>query len=579
MIFAKTIIYWFKEVNAVRNKSLFLSAYKFDDDQIKKLNIKYHRSENKHESILDLKNNGVKYSILRLIMFGFYETVYLVIFDENYNLVKDLILSFSLLIFKNKIILIRGFEKDCSVSYLHRALSPFKLLRAWLELNKSLRRAKSYMTFVGNEKSIDNALDVNSNVIYLKTNLSFGAKAGGSIGHISGVVNSLALKTNLSYISAEAPIMLNESIDKIIIELDSVVYSIPYELNLLKLNNAFIDAIEQLIASSRVDVLYQRLTRFNITAAYLSSKYNIPYILEYNGSEVWIQNNWGNKKLKYFQLALDMEEYALKSSDVIITVSEVLKDELIDRGVNEEKIVFYPNGVDRKIYDYKRFGNDTKLLLREKLGFSQEDKIFTFIGTFGVWHGVLFLAEAIIKLVEEYEYELKKYNVKFLLIGDGLLGSEIRTMLSSVLIKKYVKFTGLIKQEEAPEYLSISDCFLSPHIKQKTRFIGSPTKLFEYMSFAKPIIASNLDQLGDIFEYKILASNLNNYSLIGNESAILFEPGDYDQFVKSVLFAASYNLDFLGFNAYNLVEGKYTWDNHVDKILDKYNSLVKRNKL
>jgi len=420
---------------------------------------------------------------------------------------------------------------------------------------------------------ISHNLTKDSNVFYLKTNLGFGTKAGGSLGHISGVVNSLAKKSKLTYISAETPIMINEDIKKEFIYISDVVYSVPYELNSIKINEAFLSQTDNLMQKNKPDIIYQRLTLFNNCGAYLSNKYKIPLIVEYNGSEVWVQNNWGTNGLKYSKLALEMEEYVLSSADTIITVSQVLQEELIERGFDKEKIVFYPNCIDENIFDYKKFNIKEKTLLRDKLGFNQEDKIFTFIGTFGAWHGVEFLANSIVKLVKNHKKELDKSNVRFLLIGDGLLGEKVRTTLGTDDIKKYVVFTGLIEQKEAPLYLSISDCFLSPHIKQNTKFIGSPTKLFEYMAFAKPIIASNLDQIGEVFEQKLYANELDNFTSVENESAIVYEPDNYDEFIKSILFVAKNNdIDKLGQNAYDMVMDRYVWDVHVDKIIERFNN-------
>jgi glycosyltransferase involved in cell wall biosynthesis len=444
---------------------------------------------------------------------------------------------------------------------------------------KSARDMKKYIKTVEQSFSIKslkkNIPITNDNkIFYMKTNLSFGLKAGGSLGHISGVVNSLAKQSKVTYISAESPIMINEKINKEHIDLKKVVYSVPYELNSLKINEAFINQMEKLIKRDTPNLIYQRLTLYNHSGAYLSNKYKIPLIVEYNGSEVWVQKNWGGG-LKEADLALAMEEYVLNSADTIITVSKVLQDELIDRGFDKGKIVFYPNCIDENIFDYKKYDTKEKTLLRDKLGFNQEDKVFTFIGTFGAWHGVEFLANVIVQLVQNYKDKLDKHNIKFLLIGDGLLGEKVRRTLGVDDIKQYVKFTGLIPQKEAPLYLGISDCFLSPHIKQKGKFIGSPTKLFEYMAFAKSIIASNLDQIGEVFEHKLYANKLDDFNSVENESAIVYEPDNYDEFMKSILFVAENSqLEKLGQNAYDMVMNKYTWDVHVSKIITKYNETV-----
>ena len=96
------------------------------------------------------------------------------------------------------------------------------------------------------------------------------------------------------------------------------------------------------------------------------------------------------------------------------------------------------------------------------------------------------------------------------------------------------------------------------------------------MAFAKPIIASNLDQIGEIFEAKLDAGKLpSDLPFVSNESAIIFEPNSHSQFVTSILFLAEnyHKLGDLGKNAHSLVMKKFTWSKHVDKIVEKYNSL------
>jgi glycosyltransferase involved in cell wall biosynthesis len=112
------------------------------------------------------------------------------------------------------------------------------------------------------------------------------------------------------------------------------------------------------------------------------------------------------------------------------------------------------------------------------------------------------------------------------------------------------------------EYLGASDILVSPQVPNPdgTPFFGSPTKLFEYMAMGKAIIASDLEQIG-----KILSSG---------EDAFLFRAGDFRELSDMVLILASNPLlrSKLGASARKKVVDRYTWDRHVQLILDKLDS-------
>jgi len=551
--------------------NIFISIHRLDSSFIDFIAAKYSEDKNDFVSLFELKNKGAGFLIQTFLSYRKYNQVIIVFNDENFCIVEHLFYVLSCFIPKTSIKAILPDLHIINITLWQRLRAVGKMLVSAMETRTLARMAgrDTDLATVCKSKSYAE-LTKNSQIYYLKTNLSFGTKAGGSVGHVSGVVNALGKKVDLLYLSAEPPVMIDDNIKKQRVSLDGIIYSLPYELNSLKINNCFIRNIEKrIIKKGMPDCIYQRLTLFNYSGAYLANKYRIPLIIEYNGSEVWVQNNWGNT-LKYSNLAEKIEQYVLQSADTIITVSEVLRDELIERGFEAKKIVFYPNCIDPEIYDYQLYNANLKSELRKKLGFSDQDNIFTFIGTFGKWHGVDFLADAIVELAQNHREELERLSLKFLLIGDGLLGREVREKLDSEDIKYFVRFTGLVPQHEAPKYLSISDCFLSPHAKQKGKFIGSPTKLFEYMAFAKPIIASELDQVGEVFEHKLYADQLTTPVHIDKESAIVFKPGNLSEFTQAILYVAEYgeSLKKMGQNAFDMVMEKYTWEKHVAKIID-----------
>ncbi|MCL5020431.1 MAG: glycosyltransferase family 4 protein, partial [Bacteroidetes bacterium] len=247
----------------------------------------------------------------------------------------------------------------------------------------------------------------------------------------------------------------------------------------------------EIFRREKPDIIYHRHSVFNFSSIVLARRFNIPVILEVNYSEVWAKKNWS--RLIFERLAVAFEKIAFKNADLIVVVSEIVKDEIMALGANEKKIVVNPNAADPEAFSPNVDGTAT----RESLGLNKPDKIVVgFIGTFTKWHGVEILMDAIKAICG-----LRK-DIHFLLIGDGNLKSQLEMDVATSHLESNVLFTGLIPHSEAPKYLAACDILVSPHLgfEDGTRFFGSPTKLFEYMAMGKPIIASDLEQIGTIIE-------------------------------------------------------------------------------
>lgn len=512
-------------------------------------------------SLFEIRSLGVIGAIKFFLMTNKYKRVEIINNDKNGNLFINMLYSFMLFNVLSTV------SDGCSkrISYFCRLKSFISLLVDSYKLYKLPNNVRKLLL---NYPANDEKGDVDySKILYLKTNLSFGVKAGGSIGHISGVVNALNDIHDIKYVSAEEPIMINPGVEIIDVSFDYCRFAFPYELNFLKLNSLYLSALNKEIKKSKPSVIYQRLTLFNYTGALLSNKLNVPLVVEYNGSEVWVQKNWG-KGIGNADIAIELEQYMLDTASTVITVSKVLVDELIERGVDKNKIIYYPNCIDPAVYNSDVYNNHDIKKVREKYGISEDEFVFTFIGTFGKWHGIEFLADAIKNFVDTDEDVLIRNKIRFLLIGDGLLSPSIRTTLSAQRYAKYVTFTGVIPQQQAPLLLSASNAFLSPHIKQQQRFIGSPTKLFEYMSFAKPIIASDLEQIGEVLRSSIKFPGSISFEDSNQALAILFEPNDTEAFISAMKFTVENKeqCEKIGLNAKEEVMNNYTWDRHVKQL-------------
>jgi|WetSurSiteA1Bulk_404760.scaffolds.fasta_scaffold00189_6 glycosyltransferase involved in cell wall biosynthesis len=413
---------------------------------------------------------------------------------------------------------------------------PLIFVLIWFRLTVLERFRTSRLEFTDRIKSM----------YYLRTDYGAEPKAGGSVAHTTGVLKGfLHWGYNPEYYGA----FRMKAVEDIGIKIDYFkkirwLRNLP-ELSYISFCEAQYRYLKGLCSQKKPGLIYQRYSLDNYSGAFLSKRFEIPFILEYNGSDVWVAKNWGTP-LFFEKMAEKIEIANLKAADLIVVISNALRDELLKRGIQADKILVNPNGVDESKYRPEIEGK----AIRDKYQLG-EKTVIGFIGTFGKWHGAEVLAEAIKVVIKA------SHNIQFLFIGDGITMPMVKEIVRRDDVFRYVTFTGLVPQDEAPEYLAACDILVSPHVPNPdgTPFFGSPTKLFEYMAIGKAIVASDLDQIGEVLEHE--------------KTAWMVKPADVKDLAGGIIkLVDDEKLRIrLGRNAREEVVAKYTWTEHVRKIL------------
>ncbi len=412
--------------------------------------------------------------------------------------------------------------------------------------------------------------------LYLKPALSFGALIGGSVGHIAGVANAMnrAGKEVRILACAKQP-HIDPSIPQVVVPPPSCV-AYPHELNRFRYHRKFLRSALQEVSRFRPDFIYQRYTLNDMSGAFLRRHFGIPLILEYNGSETWIQHHWGDP-LTFHSTAVRIERTNLASADLVVVVSDEIRKQVCALGIPERKVLFYPNCVDSSMFDPARFGTTERRKIRQDFGIPLDANLFTFVGTFGQWHGTEVLAAAIRKMADQDHEFARQYKIHFLMLGDGQYGERVRSILKGIPI---VTLPGSRPQSETPGILAASDVCVSPHVPNMdgTPFFGSPTKLFEYMAMGKPIIASDLDQIGSVLRGWLPGDLVPSNSDPTKAAAILVNPGDIESLIRAIRTAARMEdgaRRSLGDRARQLVLQAFTWEANVSAVLKRFDDLIR----
>jgi glycosyltransferase involved in cell wall biosynthesis len=235
----------------------------------------------------------------------------------------------------------------------------------------------------------------------------------------------------------------------------------------------------------------------------------------------------------------------LRCAARIIVVSEVLREELADRGIPADRIRVNPNAVDPDHF----YPGRAREAGRKNLHVAPDEVLIGFAGSFSLWHGIEILERAIVRLLNDPS----RSRLRFVLMGNGLLHGEMRSALAAYEKTGKVIFTGSLPSEKVAEYLDASDILVSPHIPMPdgSRFFGSPTKLFEYMAMGKGIVASRLEQLAEVLEH--------------DRTGWLVTPGDVEELTEAIrrLALDPAKREALGMAARRAAVERHSWARNV----------------
>ena len=263
-----------------------------------------------------------------------------------------------------------------------------------------------------------------------------------------------------------------------------------------------------------------------------------PHLNQFPGKYIISPKKW---KIK--------EKQFIKKSNKIITVSPNFANQVIkSNNLAPEKMVLVPNTVRETFYKDYAYSEEIKKKYFDKY-------VLLYLGDTHIRRGLLTAIRASKKLSKAIS------NYKLVIVGrnttDNILVQEVKRLN----LESYVDFEGWKDVSLFPSYILSSNICISPLNRSIQHDIAYANKIFQYMSFAKPILVSNATAQKELVE-RI-------------SSGLIHEERNEEDFYGKVieLYQNKDKAEQLGKNGKEFIENEFSWEITSQALVKLYDEL------
>jgi len=261
------------------------------------------------------------------------------------------------------------------------------------------------------------------------------------------------------------------------------------------------------------------------------------------------------------EVVSNVELRAAQTADLIVTVSNAMKEELIELGFPREKIKVVYNGVDPQKYSREEVSEEKVQAVRQQYGLKDNDVMVLFLGRL-VW------VKGVDKLIAAMPHVLQKIpNAKLVIVGLGDMREYVERMVQNLKLQDVVKFRfEFIPEEERIAHYAACDVAAFPSVYEPFGIVA-----LEAMSMQKPVVvgASGVSGMREV----VVPSGQEQCGFHVNPN----DPTDVAWGIVNAVQDSQRNLQ-LGQNGRKKVLQEFSWDVIAKKTVQVYNELLESQK-
>ena len=263
-----------------------------------------------------------------------------------------------------------------------------------------------------------------------------------------------------------------------------------------------------------------------------------PHLQKFPGKYIISPKKWKKKE----------KEFILKSDKIITVSPNFAKQILENNNLQPDKMVLVPNTVRQSFYKEAIYSEVIKKKYSNKF-------VVLYLGDTNIRRGLLTAIRASELLSK------KIVNFKLVIVGrnttDHILIQEVKRLH----LESYVDFEGWKDVSLFPSYILASNVCISPLYRSIQHDVAYANKIFQYMSFGKPILVSNAIAQKEIVE--------------SIHSGLVHEEKNEEDFYSKVieLYQNKEKAEELGNNGKEFIEKKFSWEITSKALVKLYNEL------
>lgn len=294
-------------------------------------------------------------------------------------------------------------------------------------------------------------------------------------------------------------------------ELDGVDYvHLPGgNLNRDPLDRYFMEAADAFVreACMQRPALIQSASNFRtaIPALIAARRVGVPFVYEVRGLWEFTEASAkpGFESTERFDAMRKAETFVAAEADAVLAITRQVKDELVSRGVDENKIILAPNAVDPDVF--LPLPQDKKFAEQHRI--STEVPVIGFAGSMVAYEGLDLLLDASASL------QSRGVDHQIVLAGSGAADQGLKQQAKALGIDDKVRFLGRLPQDQMPRLQSTFDIVCCPRRSTIVTNLVSPLKPLESFATQKATV------LSDVAPNRDLAGK-------NSERALLFKADD-----------------------------------------------------